>query len=195
MRHATLLCLALLTSHELVLAQGFPTSAVNWGLPSGGLLEGGITYGYNALGGTASYLQSNGSESWGLSDMNGDGKPDLVVTAQVNGNGDVQEFSPGSNSYWKVYLGDAPNGLVDRSALPAFDLFPVPATDEVHIRSASLLDAIAVYDAQGRCVLQRSNRSSAFVLNIGSLAPGMYVVRADQDGRTTARTLLVVPAP
>ena len=63
MRHATLLCLALLTSHELVLAQGFPTSAVNWGLPSGGLLEGGITYGYNALGGTASYLQSNSNES------------------------------------------------------------------------------------------------------------------------------------
>jgi hypothetical protein len=86
-----------------VLAQGFSTSATNWGLPAGGTLDNGVNYGFNALSGAASNLEDQGSQSWNLVDMDGDGLTDLVVPAEVTANGYTQEFIPNSNSFWKVY--------------------------------------------------------------------------------------------
>ncbi|PBQ32296.1 hypothetical protein CNR22_11110 [Sphingobacteriaceae bacterium] len=82
---------------------GFSTNAVNWNLPNGGRLSGGTTYGFNAISSVAFTSENTGSQSWSVLDMDGDKKPDLVVTAQLQG-GKVTCFSPGSGQYWKVYL-------------------------------------------------------------------------------------------
>lgn len=81
---------------------GFNTSPVNWNLPNGGKLSGGTTYGYNSMAGVAAPSDNTGSQTWALTDINGDAKPDLVITAQLQG-GSVTCFSPGNNQYWKVF--------------------------------------------------------------------------------------------
>ena len=81
---------------------GFATSGVNWTLPIGGKLSSGITYGFNSAGGSASSSDDTGSQTWSLADLDGDGKTDLVVTAQLQG-GNVTSFSPTSGQYWKLY--------------------------------------------------------------------------------------------
>jgi hypothetical protein len=86
-------------------AQGFPSSPAQWGLPIGGLRDGGTHFGYYNVSGSASYSHDNGSETWNLIDITGDGLPDKVVTAQTySATQQVRNFSPGSNPYWKVYI-------------------------------------------------------------------------------------------
>ena len=84
-------------------SQGFFTSNSNWNAPNGGFINGGTTFGFFSTGGSSSPSNNTGSQNWGTMDMNGDGKPDLVVFAQLQA-GNVTCFSPGSNPYWKVYL-------------------------------------------------------------------------------------------
>jgi hypothetical protein len=81
----------------------FSTSPLNWSLPAGGKLTGGITYGFDNAGGSATSSDNTGSQSWSMLDMDGDKKPDLVVTAQLQA-GQVTTFAPGSSQYWKVYI-------------------------------------------------------------------------------------------
>jgi hypothetical protein len=85
---------------------GFNTTATNWTIPQGGTLSSFVNYGYNAIAdGTAGGLV--GDQAWSTVDMNGDNKPDLVVTAEVksipNYNVDTV-FGTTANPYWKVYL-------------------------------------------------------------------------------------------
>lgn len=98
--------------HLLVLAslvtlntfgQGFSNSSINWSAPNGGKLSGGTSFGFHSNFGTAFSTDNNNSQSWGLLDMNGDRKPDLVVFAQLQ-SGLVTCFQPGLNPYWNVYL-------------------------------------------------------------------------------------------
>ncbi len=84
-----------------VLAQGFPATSVQWGLPAGGEVYNGVNMGF---WNTADFGNDTGSDGWSTLDMNGDGLPDLVITSQRNANGYMVEFSPASNSYWKVHL-------------------------------------------------------------------------------------------
>lgn len=81
---------------------GFSGSAINWSCPSGGLIQGGISYGFNGIAGVALSSHNTGSQSWSIADFNNDQKPDLVITAQLQG-GNVTSFSPASGQYWKVF--------------------------------------------------------------------------------------------
>jgi hypothetical protein len=82
---------------------GMATVATNWSLPNGGKKSGGIIFGYNAQSGFASTTDNTGSQTWTVTDINGDKLPDLVVTAELQ-SGHVTSFSPTSNQFWKVYL-------------------------------------------------------------------------------------------
>ncbi len=103
---STFLSIALLIIGYLQAQTGFNTNPVNWSLPQGGQISSFASYGYNALadGSTGSLL---GDQSWTTMDMNGDGRPDVVVTAQVvsipSYNID-SVFGMPATPYWKVYL-------------------------------------------------------------------------------------------
>ncbi|MBK7946063.1 MAG: hypothetical protein IPJ85_12520 [Flavobacteriales bacterium] len=79
----------------------FSTTPLIWPLPSGGAVDSGVNRGFWTLSAVGN---NQGSDNWSTFDINGDGLPDLVCTGWRNGNGYVTEFSPASNSYWKVYL-------------------------------------------------------------------------------------------
>ncbi|MEO8589076.1 MAG: serine hydrolase [Flavobacteriales bacterium] len=72
-------------------------------------------------------------------------------------------------------------GLADvRPLAAAFELFPVPATDRVTLRSAALStnDRIDLFDATGRMVRsERAASNGAHELNVQGLPPGAYQVR------------------
>ncbi len=88
-------------------SQGFGNTPTNWPIPQGGHTYSTIDYGYDAL---ADYSPGGalGDQTWSVMDMNGDGKPDLVVTAQTVEfelfSNQAIAFGTGSNRYWKVYL-------------------------------------------------------------------------------------------
>lgn len=84
---------------------GFAASSSTWLLPDGGLRENGIHLGYTSLRKVALSTEDDASESWDLFDINGDDRPDLVVTAQTDSStGQVMGYSPGSNPYWRVFI-------------------------------------------------------------------------------------------
>ncbi len=172
---------------------GFSTTATNWSLPSGGLLDGGITYGYQTMGGT-SYGNSNvGSENWSVADMDGDGRLDLMVTAQMNANGYIQEFSPGSNSYWKVYLNSAGTTSMDeRYTNDGIHLFPVPADASLNFSSSEEVRILELFDLSGKAVMQQ--RCSTLRGSIGTerLEPGTYLLRLHlRDSMRAARVIIL----
>lgn len=79
---------------------GFSNVAENWSLPPGGLVINDTVRGFytsenNGIG------YSDNNQAWGFLDMDGDAKPDLVVTAQRM-SGLRQVFSDGGQ-HWKVY--------------------------------------------------------------------------------------------
>ena len=86
---------------------GFSTTAVNWPIPQGGHTYSTINYGYDALADSTTGGEL-GDQTWSTVDMNGDGKPDLVVTAQTvefeQFSNQAIAFGTGSNRFWKVYL-------------------------------------------------------------------------------------------
>lgn len=81
---------------------GFSSSASNWGLPAGGKYVSGHYYGFN----TTSYSGSSALNNvgWTLMDINGDLKPDLVITSEGDGTYKDCYGAGSSNQYWKVFL-------------------------------------------------------------------------------------------
>jgi hypothetical protein len=59
-------------------------------------LSSGTRLGYNGTFGSGSGFDA-GSESWAVTDINGDGKPDLVITAQASSSKNI-EFGATSNA-------------------------------------------------------------------------------------------------
>lgn len=114
---------ALLALRSVVIAQGFPAASSNWPVPQGGAVYDGLTMGFwrpTDLG------FDPGSDGWTTFDINGDGLPDLVCTSTRNANYIMTEFSPASESYWKVHLNTG-GGF---SAAPLN--WPLPAGGDVY---------------------------------------------------------------
>lgn len=85
-------------------ADGFASEPIEWRVPVGGK----ALYGFNGTRGTASKLED---ESWGMSDLNGDGHLDLVITAQAvpsdlpGWEAQGQVFGYGAKPHWRVHFG------------------------------------------------------------------------------------------
>lgn len=82
---------------------GFSNLPLNWPTPVGGRYAGATTtLGYENLVGLAATYDS--SQSWIISDANGDNKPDLIVTGHYSTalNNGVQ-YGLGSTPHWRVF--------------------------------------------------------------------------------------------
>jgi hypothetical protein len=82
----------------------FSSTATIWTLPAGGALVSGTDYGFNQLASNSAASQSESSQNWSVLDVDGDSKPDLVVTSQMQ-SGKALPFGTAPDRHWKVYLG------------------------------------------------------------------------------------------
>jgi hypothetical protein len=124
---------------------GFAVNPTTWYTPSGGAIVGSDSLGFNAISNIATG-QSAGSASWSLLDMNGDGKPDLVVTG-VLGASSVSEV--GAN-VWHVYINNGTSGFATSPitwATPNGEGY-VPAGGSTAI-GINGISNVGVYPAQG----------------------------------------------
>jgi len=73
----------------------------------------------------------------------------------------------------------SPRNLI--SSNDNFTVYPVPADDQLFMKSSHNLRQIDVFDLNGRKVLSANSSSDFEVLNISELSPGIYVLRAYDD--------------
>lgn len=84
---------------------GFAATAIDWVLPQGGFVNSGDTLGFTAPSNGGLLNFTAGTNAWGLEDLTGDGRPDLVVTAvRPTSNGPYTGFDPGVDPHWKVHV-------------------------------------------------------------------------------------------
>jgi hypothetical protein len=85
---------------------GFAASPTNWSVPAGGFEGASSTgnWGFNFTSGNGLSQLVQNSQTWSVTDMNGDGKPDLVVSAQNDANAYTKVFGLPSSPHWRVYL-------------------------------------------------------------------------------------------
>ena len=103
----------------------FSSTASSWSTPIGGAISSGNRKGYNNMGGVADNNDAS-SESWSVMDMNGDHKPDLLVTAQANSSMVAVQFSPTSSAYWKVYTNSGTTAINEVADNIGARLYPNP---------------------------------------------------------------------
>ncbi|MDO7877841.1 hypothetical protein Q5H93_24100, partial [Hymenobacter sp. ASUV-10] len=90
---------------QLGFSQGFAPTATNWALPAGGLVSAtGVNQSFTDLYFASSSAYGTGTQVWNTLDLNGDARPDLVVTREKGSSGDAVVFGTGTNRYWKVFL-------------------------------------------------------------------------------------------
>lgn len=90
-----------LAGYSNALAQGFNLTPIEWPVPvGGGVNTGGDPMGFWFTNGGEPV---NGHQFWETLDMNGDGRPDLVVTGERSG-GWPRVFDADSQPHWRVHL-------------------------------------------------------------------------------------------
>jgi uncharacterized membrane protein len=158
-------------------ATKFEAVPVNWLLPTGGKLSGGIAYGFDQLFGMAFTSDNTGSQSWSVMDINGDGKADLVVTGQLQG-GNVTSFSPSSSQYWKTFTGDGILGVSsnDYNAGTRLSVFPNPSSGKFMIKSSSEGWATVYNDIGQKVLTAELNAANNFSAQVKVPESGVYFV-------------------
>lgn len=123
----------------------------------------------------------NGFASGGgfSTDMNGDGKPDLVVGGRTADTG-------ASNGQYKmlVYLNTTEAlGLTDNELKAKSKIYPNPVSDILHIElpEGKKLKSFSLFDVTGRKMVIKQNTTNT--LNISQYATGIYSLKFEtQDG-------------
>lgn len=76
----------------------------------------------------------------------------------------------------------------------AFNIFPNPVSSMLHLQFAETADAqVTVFDLTGRAVMNTNIRSAKDTdLNMQQMAPGSYIVCAEQNGKVYRKELTVI---
>ena len=92
-------------------------------------------------------------------------------------------LEPQSGQYWpnayKSSSSEPGNAIQNTTASSAFEIFPNPAMDKLHIKPTLQIGEkikISVLDITGRVVINESQMSDSFVVDVSSLYHGMYMV-------------------
>jgi hypothetical protein len=134
-----------------------------------GNIDGNLTGTFTMLDPHVSWIGEGEQAVPYLYDINGDGLPDLFVGNNAGG----VEF----------YTGSSLTGIVEEPLSPGFDfsLFPVPASDDVHIHIQGFVFGsgykLQLYDMPGRLVYETAITDAETTLPVSSFSNGMYVCR------------------
>ncbi len=177
---------------------GFSGSATYWLIPNGGQTNGGHYLGFNSTYEVASSGAGDAlnSASWVLTDLDGTGFPDLVVTGTLTSNGN-SEASPTSSPYWQVYRNKkAPLGTdVMNTSAATFDckLYPNPNNGNFRLVFADdVVREVEVTDIAGQKLISNMHVSQEAEVALPSFAQGIYLVTIRENGLSKVMMVSVV---
>lgn len=88
-----------------------------------------------------------------------------------------------------VGIGDAASGF------SPLRVYPVPATDVIHLEAAETIRGVVLYDVAGKLVLEESydpgNTANSRTVSLGSLPEGLYFYTIRLEGSRTGGKLLI----
>lgn len=173
---------------------GFDTLAFQWPVPLGGLMRTGTQLGFPYLQENAANGYNNGSNSYVVRDLNGDGRPDLVRTAfmssQVNA---PVVWNRATDPYWNVHLNSAlPIGTPESNAGMAVNVFPNPTSETLFVDAGAHAGTLIVCDITGRQVHQQAlRRYEVAGVDVHEWAAGVYVATFRNGEATVWRKVVV----
>ena len=160
---------------------GMSSTAVNWSTPIGGYYSGSTNYGYNDIFGNSG---GNNSESWEITDMNGDNEPDLVVTSVGVGSGSHFQFDVGVNPYWKVYLNVGITGIVanQKENFP-ISIYPNPCIDNftLETNAVSVGTIFSIVDVLGKKLFDLQITNSKCYVDFRNAKSGIYFLQTNNN--------------
>ncbi len=133
-------------------------------------------------------MHYQGGSAW---EVWGPNLPNVVVTdIHFDGsNGDYLYAGTYGRSIYKSYVGVL--GVADRLE-KEMTVYPNPATDIVHIHLEDGSDmTVEVFDVNGRKVNGASSETQNVSIDVTSLSPGIYYLRAIQGNKSATKKLIV----
>ncbi len=172
---------------------GFSTAATNWPVPAGGnITSSGLNNGFFLSSYASANFGSIGTQNWVLTDINGDGKSDIVVTSEYMSNGDITVYSPSSNPYWKVYLNNTTSGISGlETDFIEVTVYPNPTKDYVTIKSNNIFESAnyTVTDNAGKLVMTAKLFDEITTLDMGQLENGSYFIQIGEQKNQTIKVI------
>lgn len=96
----------------------------------------------------------------------------------------------GSIKYASINLGESSD--LEESTCPYIDIYPNPATDEVHIRSGETLKRIDLLSANGICIQSITPHDECidYNLSIGNLSPNLYFIKITTSNNSITHKII-----
>ena len=99
---------------------------------------------------------------------------------------DVNAATPGTVYFDNMYYYKNPLG-VDSFTANEFIMYPNPASTVLNIEASKEIQAISVFNLLGQEVIKVSGSSNEQTIDVSSLVRGIYVVKIQSEGITTAK--------
>jgi hypothetical protein len=155
---------------------GFSNTVHHWPIPYGGIKHylgywmGFPTTQYDILAG-----EGVGTVSWKVMDMNGDLRPDFVLTSALTADGKLV-FGSGVDPYWKVFWNTgAPVETPEKEIMPPMVLYPNPATSTLFLDPQGEHGTFNLYDLSGKWILSQVALGGEVSIAVEECTRGIYI--------------------
>ncbi|MDO7876035.1 T9SS type A sorting domain-containing protein [Hymenobacter sp. ASUV-10] len=171
-------------------ATGFATTATTWTVPATGHTGTGA-YGFYGL---SNVTGVSGRKLWNVLDVNGDARPDLVVTSLGSSTSDkgAEVLGGTASPHWDVYLSSSTISATTATVGQlSCDIYPNPTTGPITVLSSPAYRGTTyrLLDGLGRVQATGTLTSDAQQLDLRALSAGVYTLQLQT---ATPRFLRVV---
>ncbi len=80
--------------------------------------------------------------------------------------------------------GEGGNVAVTDYAPSCITIFPNPASSQINLQSANIINLVEIYDLAGKRIVSMEANSTQVVVNVENLTAGLYFVKATAEGKT-----------
>jgi hypothetical protein len=107
--------------------------------------------------------------------------------------GYMNAFASGSWYVDNVRVFDnAPTGLKELNKAPSFNLFPNPAKEQFSIQYAGEITQLRLFNLRGETVSNMAHPGVNPTIDVGHLAPGVYIVEVESEGVVTRQRVVLI---
>ncbi len=100
------------------------------------------------------------------------------------------EYDPAEDTFWNLFVQVDESTGTTFPVLEGLEIAPNPATDLISVSTPNNLEKnVQVYNMTGRLVLETNTMNGQ--IDVSTLAPGMHVVRVEEDGKISGQKLMI----